>query len=537
MTKLMSASRSACLSFLLCLPLWAQNSNVQGIVIDAVTQQPLSGVHVKLVNLDTGTLSMIVYGALSDRTGHFSIAAMPPGAYIPSPEFTGFVPAPPKKPGASPFSNTIEIKRGQPVSDLKIEMVRRALIAGRVLDDAGDPVPYASVQVTSETGAPIPLRPFGGNDNRTNELGEFRLSGPPGKYYLKATPNRYGPATIPDIRTDGSSSPVYMATFYPGAATVERASMIEIAAGEDKNVEIRLVRQVSLTISGIVTGAADGNRPTVYLHYADDGRRFYPKTSVICDATGRFSFTRQQAGAYRVLATSAKLVTPVRTLELSQTDVTDADLSLTPGVELSGTLVFEGDTAPVRRAVRLTPVAQFAGVAPPSPAMTDEHGFFHFTGVPPHEFHVAVEPMPDTGYLKEVTADNIAVKDIDLSRGRGVTLKIVGGRGAGEVSGKIRDREGNVIVGHPLMVILSADPKKLKQEEVTPVGSDGAFTIKGVRPGKYRLLALDILQHAGVKGVEEFQALAEAAEEIEVQPGGKVAKDLTLIDKEAAREK
>jgi len=524
---------------ILCANLWAQNASIQGTVINVTDQQPLPGVHVRLVNVQMN--SMTVYGAVSDRAGHFSMASVPPGAYVPSPELRGFVPSP-QKDARIPIPTNVEVKAGQQITDLKIEMVRHAVLAGRVLDDAGDPVPYVAVQITNEKGELIPLRLFGSSQAMTNELGEFRMVGPPGKYFIKATPNRNATSQLTDIRTDGSSAPAYSATFFPNAASAERASMVEISAGEDKhNLDIRLNRQQSLTVSGMVTGIPPhSGLPMVYLQFADDSKTFYSRSSLLADAEGRFSFAKLQAGTYRLMASvssPARLVSQVQETRLDRSDATNIELALTGGVELNGTLEFPGDATPTRRAIRLSPAgSQFTGVSAPSPVVTDDRGGFHFAGIPPHSFTVNVEPMPDDAYIKSVVLDGADIKGpLDLAHGRIFTLKVVAGRGAGVIKGTLRDSQGQVIVGHAMLVFLTPDPKTIKRENMINVKPDGTYEIKGVRPGKYRLFAIDALKQVNITGIEGFQPFAEKVAEIEIKEGASLSQDLTPLEKETAK--
>jgi len=397
-------------------------------------------------------------------------------------------------------------------------------------------------KITNEKGQMIPLRLFGSNQTMTNELGEFRMVGPPGKYFLKAAPGRYAGNQQTDIRTDGSSAPAYSTTFFPNAASADRASMVEISAGEDKhNLDIRLNRQQSLTVSGMVTGIPpNSGAPMVYLQFADDGKNFYSRNSVFADGQGRFSFTKLQAGAYRLTASLSgpvKLVSQVQETQLDRIDATNIDLALTPGVELNGTLEFPGDATPTRRAVRLSPAgSQFTGVSAPSPVVTDDRGGFHFAGVPPHSFTVNVEPMPEDAYIKTVLLDGVDIKGpLDLAHGRIFTLKVVAGRGAGMIKGTIRDSQGQVIVGHAMLVFLTPDPKTVKRENMTTAKPDGTYEIKGIRPGKYRLFALDALKQFNVTGIEGFQPFAEKAPEIEIKEGANLSQDLTPVEKEPAK--
>src|SRR3989442_13566988 len=109
--------------------------SMKGRAIHAVTKAPLSGVHIRLV-AGTPDRPAGVYGAVSDRAGHFSITGMPPATYILMPERAGFVYVPPKSGGAAIPSVTL--KAGRQVTDFKLEMAPLAAIAGRGVEDSAD---------------------------------------------------------------------------------------------------------------------------------------------------------------------------------------------------------------------------------------------------------------------------------------------------------------------------------------------------------------------------------------------------------------
>jgi hypothetical protein len=65
---------------------------------------------------------------------------------------------------------------------------------------------------------------------------------------------------------------------------------------------------------------------------------------------------------------------------------------------------------------------------------------------------------------------------------------------------------------------------------------DGKFSFQGIRPGKYRLLAmswtdLQPYHRTNVNEDEVMQRLFEAGEEIELKPGDHISKDIRLTTK------
>src|SRR5207244_187538 len=164
------------------------------------------------------------YGALSDRAGHFSIATMRPGSYVVTPERTGYLYAQIKS--AQTGLDNIAIRPGQQLTGVRLEMVPRAILSGRLVDEFGDPVMRVQVAIMplDEKGAPQTI--FNAGPLFTDDRGEFRIPAIPGRYYLQARPyNSSGQR--PEVRSDGTSGAPYGYTFYPSAVMKEHATVVE----------------------------------------------------------------------------------------------------------------------------------------------------------------------------------------------------------------------------------------------------------------------------------------------------------------------
>jgi len=65
---------------------------------------------------------------------------------------------------------------------------------------------------------------------------------------------------------------------------------------------------------------------------------------------------------------------------------------------------------------------------------------------------------------------------------------------------------------------------------------DGKFNLKAIRPGKYRIVAIDIAELMPLMGADTdndkmMQQLFDAGEEIEVKEGDRITKDLPVLTK------
>jgi protocatechuate 3,4-dioxygenase beta subunit len=528
----------------------AQQGSLVGTAIHAVTREPLSNVHVRLVAMSSGGFTT-AYGAMSDRTGHFSIATIRPGTYILMPERAGFLHVQAKGSAAIP---NITIKPGEHQTGYQLEMTPRAVISGRVVDEAGDPVQGVQVQTMPVTPGSIPVPFMPPRYPATDERGEFRLSGPPGKYYVQATVSMGGGGEErPEKRSDGTSEAFYGTTFYPSSIRKDRATVVEAVSGKDvSGIEIRLARrQQGLGISGVVSGIPEGpSRGYVMMQFGESAQRISSGRGAGVSADGKFRFDGLQPGFYRLTAQyhdeKTHLVSRTMEWQLENSEVANVELVLLPGVELSGSLKMEGETAevaPPKRKVRLEPAMGFSFMSEATGGEVDGSGVFRIGNIMPGKYRVKVEPLAENAYIKSLEIDGAAVTNgiADLSQAtRGASAKLTLGRNAAQISGRVLDADGEPITNNMVMIFLARDPDDIPLTVNGPerATQDGKYTIKGVVPGKYRLFALDPFQVSGAAGPDEgldmFKKLFERGEEVEFKEGDRITKDLKVISTEDA---
>jgi hypothetical protein len=540
------------LTVLMALAAWllgAQPAMIDGMVVNQKTGEPLSGVHVRLAtgNFNNGGVSEM-YGAMSDKAGHYSVTNLKPGFYLVLLERIGFVQAVPNTPGI-PFQS-FTVKAGQHMADFKLEMNARALLAGRVVNEYGDPVQFVFVQVESPPPAQPPANPFGNQNVVTDDRGEFRILTAPGKYYLRATPQGGGQRPTQEVRTDGTSAATYVATYYPSVPDKGTATIVEVGAGQDvTGLEIRLTGAVvghGSAISGVISGTPANGRASVVLAVEKSGQ-FNTWGGAAVGPDGKFSFTGLEPGHYRVGArySSGKTMLQSQAVDvrLAGSDE-NVQLALASGEELSGTLAVVGDGTAAgvqKRTVRLETADSFS--YNPDPGEVDKDGTFRIANVPAGRFKLVVEPIPENAYVQSVSLDGTAAADmvLDLSQGaRGSRAKITIDRDGAEISGKLLDKDGEPEVNPLIMVFLVTDAKQMLQQTGVNRTSDGKYDLKGNRPGKYRIMAIDVLHlmsgNGGMPEQETMDKLFGVAEEIELKAGDRVLKNLKAIDKVPGKE-
>ncbi len=134
---------------------------VSGLVVKLEGGEPLRKARAQLTSLDDRTRSI---SAVTDAGGRFQIRGIEAGRYKLAVNRNGFVgqeygQKKPNDPGA-----VLTLRRGQEVKDLLFRLIPAAVIAGRILDEDGEPL--ASVAVSAHVkcirkeNVRFPLRPW-----------------------------------------------------------------------------------------------------------------------------------------------------------------------------------------------------------------------------------------------------------------------------------------------------------------------------------------------------------------------------------------
>jgi len=533
--------RVAGLILLICTAASAQPAAFEGTAVNGANGQPLPGVHISLIGV---TMSGIrdAYGAISDATGHFSIAGIPPGPYVLLTELRGFIYVQEKK-GALPIP-AVTLKAGEHVAAFKLEMSPRAVISGRVVDEFGDPVQHVNVhvQAVSPETAPVSLN-IAGQDAQTDDRGVFRISGAPGSYHVRANPPHNESDGTPEIRTDGTAPIVYGDTWYPGVTQVEQAAPVEAKAGaEIGGIEIRLARAATrethrLTISGAVSGLPAGaaSTATVRFHYGAGPMAGMSFMSASVRPDGTFTLPFSEPGPYRVWAyySDAKTHLQSQPVEFRATaDVTGLQLNLEPGGEITGSVEVPGDRPGVPREKRTVRIGD-------SSVETGSDGSFHLTGASPGKYSVEIDPLPQNGYVESMTLDGAKISggSLDLTHGVRVSKLKIAVTIGGEITGAVLNKDGQRAANSLVVVALAPaeDEYEIDSRSMGRVDDNGVYTFHGVAPGKYRLVALDLFSGSQITSPDDAKRFVQRGELIEVKPGERITKDIKVLEPDDAK--
>jgi protocatechuate 3,4-dioxygenase beta subunit len=289
----------------------SDNGRLSGRVVLDGANTPIAGARVMLMPAarPTGGPFRIPPAVITDSNGQFTFDSIPAGEYRIDAQRTGY--ASPRQNFGAP--QAIKIAAGQ-AATIELRLKKGAVIAGRVLDESGAPLPDIRVmpmrRLDSRDGSadrlvPAPVSGMSAS-MQTNDLGEFRLVGlPPGEYFVAAmrSPDGFGGAAV----APSASGPALTTTYYPGTIDQSAAQPIAITEGDTKgNIEFRMLTVPAFNVSGQVVDEQGQPVAHAMVMIVSEGRGnavfFGPIGGGQSGDDGRFTVRQVPAGSYRVSA-------------------------------------------------------------------------------------------------------------------------------------------------------------------------------------------------------------------------------------------
>ena len=335
---------------------------ISGVVTDAATGRPLAGASVSLQSSDPGGITRVVPrpSMLTDARGRFVLVDLPSGtSYTLWASRTGYEVGRYEGNAPSPTGQSVPIPLadGEWKRDANVRMVRFSSIAGRVVDERGEPVVGVAVRLFSRRLVAGHERLMQGPHVTTDDRGVYRFAYiAPGAYFVAVLSVQ---ATVPAAIADGSrtlplgglhargrappavSRPeaggasidadgrhrlvlssfgtppppgadrarVYAPVFYPNARSVDDAQAVEIERGTSRaNVDVQLAPVSAVRVSGHVAGDAQDATNMILRLMARGAEHLgtgNEAATTLVEADGSFTFLSVPAGDYTLLGSPA----------------------------------------------------------------------------------------------------------------------------------------------------------------------------------------------------------------------------------------
>ena len=545
---------------------------IDGFVRRQNTEDPISDVQVTLTGGPTngaeGTIGQ--RRATTDGNGRFTFRGLPAGRYTIDLERDGYFRYSLKsglEPAAGePSAGTIVLGGGRTSAiAVVLSMVRGGTISGRILDPSGRPAVAASVsaaRVFYQDGQPS-MGPA--KSAISDDRGEYRLYWlEPGEYFVLAEktltngsirsyfPGGDGGSALKVKVTEGAESAKIDFSLGNAQTTVNISGTVisRVAGFETVGPPPPQTNQATPRDLRVVPGVQESQARLVqqfYLLPVDEGRMYdgfaafsNALTSDQDRAQGNFELRNVRSGSYELYAVfQDRSVSPARsfvahtTIDVGFQDVTGIALTITPGIDLSGTVKVNGRSPATPLQVQLRPKAAVPNWTGLAVVSTD--GSFAIPNVPEGQYRIFIDSPDPNSYVAELFQGRNSIVDrgiVSVVRGLPDTIDAVIQSPAAAIRGTVLASEEQLAAG----VVITLVPEEDRRENFalfkrSIVGVDGAFSFGGVSPGRYKLFAWDRIPDGAEQNVEFMDAYNDKGTEIVATIGNTSSVELRLNSK------
>jgi Carboxypeptidase regulatory-like domain len=518
---------------------------LSGTVVAVDTGAPIRRVQVRAMTSD-GKDNQV---ALTDEQGRFELRELAGGRYTVMASRSGFVGLQYGQRRPNERGTPVEVLPGQRLDKLTIALPRGGVIAGRVMDEFGEPLAEVQVQVLRSMmqGGGRRMMPAGRGDN-TDDQGAFRIFGlQPGEYVVSATLRNESSMNMTGKSGTGPEQG-YAPTYYPGTPTVADAQRVSVGVGQEvTGVAFGLTPTRVARISGrVVGGTREGAQEFVSLTpdeplvggfgMGGGGGPVQPDGTFEIGgvAPGRYILRTQPRGPR-----DGDTLVGMTTVTVAGADLAGIVLTLQrPGV-LRGVFEFEGGVPagvqPTQVRAQLVPAdpasSRFFTTGPPSPTNAD----FTFAMQGLMAPVLVRANAPPGWYLHSVVHNGEDITDTPVPMGPGVEVRDVRVRltqTVSTLSGTVRDERGQLVLDAAVVVFPADDAKwgfASRFVRTARPDTQGRFEVRTLPAhANYRIIALQGLEDGQASDPEFLASLRDRAERLTLNEGETKSVDLRL---------
>ena len=500
----------------------AQNAkaSIEGFVVRAGTNEPVARARVTVFRtagpggspLQQAGPPQTIPPMTTDSQGHFVFRDLDPGSYSVTAQRNGFARQAYGERATGRPGAPLTILAGQALKDVVFRLVPAGTVGGRVTDSTGEPIAGISITIGRFTYDPTGKRTFQPiNFARTDDRGEYRMYWiTPGRYYVNASPA----SAFIGFRTPNSNEvvePGYVPTWYPGTTDESSTAAIELQAGAElRTVDFTLTQQPLFRIRGRVFDArtrqaARNANVSVNPMKPTGGFGITPSSVNYNSANGTFEIRDVPPGSYWVRAINFANPgggpysgdTAQVPLEISNVDIENVVLVLTPGFQIKGRIELEGGSLSTlpnieRTRVFLTPLEPMPFGSPQDPIKPD--GSFTIDNVHPGEYRINLG-MPQNTFIQSIRLGQTDVSShVTILGPVSESLEILLSTRGGRIDGLMVDKDRKPMQG--IQAVLIPDRQRDRRDLFRFATSDqtGHFTMNAIAPGDYKLFAWEDLE-------------------------------------------
>jgi len=556
-----SALRTILIVSALASPLAAQTTPedlppaiIEGSVINIQNSRTVPRASVTLLRVKgTGTKSQ-----RCDSSGHFMFQNVEPGSYRLMAQRQGFFSDASKR----EYQPIVDVAAGEHVKNMPVRLMPAAVVSGEVLDEYNDPVPDVEIRLLAIQ------RKLGQMDLRaagkaiTDDRGQYRVAGlHPGKYYVVAEykPNNASmealksmiaekllerrpvnsvpqnePLRFDATQESGEPAYTYAPLFFPATSDFQQAQALRLNPGDEVATNFLLISAPVVSIRGKVTNGLTGGPPTgasvaAFWTTYIQGEGMPAQVS---SEDGTFEIRGVAPGTYTLRADfnqDKQIFEGEQTVEVGNEGAQNVQISALPDFDAAGHVTIAGTPDHPPRNVLI----EFAGEGlMPRVRASASFPEFKFEAQlrPDRHYYARALNLPEDYYLKSVaiSGHEMPPDDVLVSGTRG-DMELTFSAAGAQVEGVLYDSKGEPTRGSVLLAPDVPQPGPPDLYRRTSADSKGKFTLHGVAPGSYRIVALESLNlDAEINEPDFLRTIGNRGQNLSVEENGKYTVALKL---------
>jgi len=484
-------------------------------------------------------------GILTDDSGVFELTDLPAGRYTMSVSKSGFISLSYGQRRPLQAGTPLQLADGQQIKGIVFSLPRGSVVAGRVLDETGDPMPGIMVRVLRYQYMQGDRRLVAAGTAQTDDQGQYRVWGlQPGEYYVDAQSRinlgfggppaggRGGPGggrggggvagAIAGVvgaiagsnvaalfGPDDDSQKAYAPTYFPGVTSIAEAQPVTVGLSQESlDVDFSLQLVHVARVSGHVTDP-DGNSTwsgnvTLMADSATVGRGggFGINYGSRISWDGTFEISNVPPGRYTLQARGTDAETPQfanEPLTVGSGDLDNVSVLLTSSASIVGAVTFgPGQTQlPDLNNLRISAPSTESSIGGPAQGRVDKEGNFIVDGVPAG-MHLIRPGGPLRGWtMKSVTVNGRDITDTPIELRSGERLdhvEMTFTDKTNEINGTLTDEHGTPVTEYTVLAFCT-EPSfwQAQSRHIATARPDqtGTFKISGLPAGGYYLTTVD----------------------------------------------
>jgi hypothetical protein len=217
-------------------------------------------------------------------------------------------------------------------------------------------------------------------------------------------------------------------------------------------------------------------------------------------------------------------------------DYPGARITLWPSQEIAGSMIAEAGATLDLHLTRVSLTSFEPAIPSPVPAAVRPDRGFSLNAVPAGTYALSVSGLPGDVYIKGSRYGQTFVADgsVELVGGAAPqSLQVLLGSDGGQIVGSVLNSSGQPRSGAQLVLVPNGDRRgRPEQYKLAKSDETGAFTIRAVPPGDYKIFAWEVLEPYAYLNADFMRIYEELGQPVHVDSNARIPTQVRMIPAE-----